>query len=108
MVDEDNRYKVVNGTAYHKETPDDLIRLLESLRQTKERILLVYGDVKTGKKAEVSNMDRGSVGRSTGQYKIPLIIRTSRSLGGEAIMDHNILQIKKSRGGEVIYNRILG
>jgi len=35
----------------------------------------------------------GTVGRSTGTNKIPLLIKTKRSFGGGAILDHCIVKI---------------
>lgn len=31
------RYKVVNGTSYHEETPDEVVRILESYIERTER-----------------------------------------------------------------------
>lgn len=103
---EEITYKEVNGTSYHSETPDDLVRVLESLRQTKERVILVYGDPSTCTPFPRYIPERGRIGRSSGKYKIPLLVRTSRSLGGEGILDHCIIQIKKSKGGEIIYELV--
>jgi len=105
LPSEKKEYKVVNGTYYDKRTPDDLVSVLESVRQKKERVVLVYGNVETGEVWESATTERGTIGRSTGSEKIPLLVRTSRSLGGEAILDYCILQVLKSRGGEIIYQR---
>jgi hypothetical protein len=99
-------YKEVNGTSYHSDTPDDLIKILEEYRLSKERVIFIYGDVKTGIPwPAFGPPDRGSISRSMGKNKIPILVRTARSLGGVAILDHCILEIRKSRGGEVIYRR---
>ncbi len=100
-----DNYKVVNGTSYHKETPDDLIALLEKLRTSGERVILLYGDIKTGIPWETyGRFDRGRIGRSMGASKIPLLIRTRRSLGGEGILDHCIVQIRESsKNGKFLY-----
>jgi len=96
-------YKVVNGTHYDSRTPDDLITLLESIRATRKRVRLIIGDTTTGKVWESATPDRGRIGRSTGPQHIPLLVRTSRSLGGEGILDYCILQVRESVGGRPIW-----
>lgn len=45
------QYKIRNGTAYHEDTPEEVVRILESARQSGRGILLrfCYGDTKTGR-----------------------------------------------------------
>ena len=102
------KYKAVNGISYHISTPDDLINKLEQIRNRHERVVLHYGNVETGELWESATPDRGTIGNSMGPVKIPLLIRTSRSYGGEGILDHCILKITESRGGRVIYSRKCG
>jgi len=91
--------------AFDPRTPDDLCALLCSLNHTRARVVLVYGDVETGEMWESATPERGRIGRSTGTSKIPLLVRTSRSFGGEAVLDHCILQMRESQGGKVLYQR---
>jgi hypothetical protein len=100
---EADKYKVVGGTSYHKETPDEVVRALETARNTGSRVKLYYGDVKTGRDWHEEYDTVGTVGRSTGEIKIPLLIKTGRSLGGGGILDHCIVKIKDTRTGHVIY-----
>lgn len=101
----EKEYKVVNDTSYDSRTPDDLVRLLEKVRLEKMRIVIVYGDVETCKPWEEVIANRGRIGRSSGSVKIPILIKTDRSMGGEGILDHCIIQIKESLGGKVLYDR---
>lgn len=39
----------------------------------------------------------GTVGRSTGKVKIPLLVHNSRSMGGGGILTHCIIGIRLSR-----------
>ena len=96
-------HKTIDGTSYHSLTDDKAIEVLENSRHTKKRIVLVYGDVNTGK--VWGDIDRGHIGRSTGDIKIPIIIKTCRSTGGHAILDHCILEIRESVGGKVLYKK---
>ena len=93
-------YKIVNETCYHSETPDELIQVLEKLRQTKQRVAIWYGNTNTGAEWEAPVPERGTIGRSTGTRKIPLLVKTSRSLGGEALLTHCIVKITESSGSK--------
>ena len=106
LTDKENglKYKVYNGTAYHIETPDKLVRVLDQLLQTQERIIIDYGDTTTGRSWDEVNDISGRIGRSTGNIKIPLLIHNRRSMGGGAILDHCIIGIKTSKGKRVIYS----
>ena len=96
---------LVNGTTYHDATPAKVCEILEESLKTRKRLVLVYGNVDTLEVWENATPDRGHVGRSMGPIKIPLLIRTSRSHGGEGILDRCIIEIRESRGGRVLYRR---
>lgn len=101
-----NRYKITpSGTAYHIETPDDLVKIMEQLRENNTRVTFDFGDTVTGESWEEEFDITGRIGRSTGRIKIPLLIKTSRSWGGGAILDHCILSIKyaNKKDGGIIY-----
>ena len=100
-------YKIIQETAYHIDTPDRVVMLLERSRQERIRLRLYYGDKETGRDwCEVYDTV-GYVGRSTGRIKIPLLIKTSRSSGGGAILDNCIVKIeyanKAKQGRRVLY-----
>ena len=67
-----NKYKKVNGTSYHKETSQEVINILEQTRLSCKRIRLWLGE--DGKSWNEENDIIGYIGRSTGEYKIPLLI----------------------------------
>ncbi len=95
--------KLANGTAYNTETKQEVIDVLEKVRQNKTRIIVDYGDVKTGRSwNEIYNI-QGYIGRSTGQIQIPLLVFNSRSLGGGALLDDCIVKIVTSKGKKVLY-----
>lgn len=96
-------YQEVNGTFYNKSTPKDLIEVLERARENKTRIVLDYGDTKTGKSWGEVNDIKGYVGRSTGTIKIPLLVFNSRSLGGGGMLDHCILSVHTTKGHRLLY-----
>jgi len=97
------KYKEVNGTSYHSETNDKVISVLENCRRNNIRIILDYGDTKTGKSWNEVYDITGRISRSTGTNKIPILLHNSRSRGGCGILDHCIIGIKESRGKRLLY-----
>ena len=93
--------KIVNGTSYKDTTDDEVIRILETCRISKKRIRLFYG--LQGEPWNEENDTIGNVGRSTGKNKIPLLIKSSRSMGGGAILDDCIYRIDTKDGKGKIF-----
>ena len=89
-------YKEVNGTSYHEQTNDQVVRVLERVRRQQYRIRVHYGDVETGKDWNDQYDVTGTVGRSTGPIKVPLLIHNAMSHGGGSILDHCIVRIRYS------------
>jgi hypothetical protein len=90
-------YKVSeSGTYYSNETPDELIRVLDSIRGTHQRVKIYLGDKNTGRDWMEEDGKVGKIGRSTGTVKVPLLIKTINSHGGEAILDDCIVKIVTS------------
>ena len=89
----DNKYKVVNGTSYKENTPDAVINILETARQNGTRVRLFFGNKESGLDWMESYDVIGTIGRSCGNIKIPLLIKKSNSMGGPAILDDCIVKI---------------
>ena len=85
---------LTNGTSYHSDTSDDVIRILETSRSGGFKIRMFYGDVGTG----ISWMEEydtiGRLSRSYGPLKIPILVKTRKSTGGGAILDNCIVAIQ--------------
>lgn len=95
--DKDTIYKVSDsGTYYSEKTPDDVIRVLESLRGKSQRIKIYVGDKVTGKDWMEESDKIGKIGRSSGPIKIPILLSTIDSTGGGAILDDCIVKIVTS------------
>lgn len=87
------RYKVYNDTWYWFDTPDRVIQILDGAMKNHERIRVFYGDTETGRDWCEFFDTIGYVSRSCGNFKIPLLINNSRSIGGTSILDGNIVKI---------------
>lgn len=88
------QYKVANGTYYGIKTPDEVIRILEQYRGTDARLRIFCGDTATGKAWTEEWNIIGTIGRSTGRIKIPLLIAKVNSMGGPGLLEENILAIR--------------
>jgi hypothetical protein len=99
----ENKYIEVNGTSYQKGTPKEVIDVLENARTSRTRIKLYYGDHETGKDWKETMDTVGTIGRSTGSIKVPLLIKLSKSTGGGAILTDSIVKIKDVKTGKVLY-----
>jgi hypothetical protein len=95
--------QVVNGTHYNKNTPPEVIEALERLRLSKDRCRVWYGEAKTGKVWDEEYDVCGTVGRSTGSCKIPLLIANARSMGGPGLLDHCIVRIDNIYTRRTVY-----
>lgn len=94
-VTHEKGYKIVSGTAYHKDTPDDLIRVLERIMH-RTRIVVDY--------TYIDEYERfGYVGRSTGRYRVPLLVYNERSTGGPQLSTNEIVRIRTSKGRELLW-----
>ena len=99
-------YKIVNGTSYNTNTPDEVINVLERCRKEQTRIILDYGDTETGESWNETFNITGRIGRSAGSIKIPILVYNKRCIGGFGVLDHCIVGIKESRGGKVLYKQV--
>lgn len=84
---------VVDGTTYDAATPPQVIRILEDARRRGTRLRLHYGDASTGRDWLEEFDVSGTIGRSMGPQKIPILLATRRSHGGGAILTGCIVKI---------------
>jgi hypothetical protein len=88
----------INGTYYHRETPQRVVDILERVRISGCRVRIHYGDTTTGRDWFDEWDVTGTIGRSMGPIRIPLIIANSRSYGGCGMLDHCIIRIRYTTG----------
>ena len=81
------------GNYYHDTTPPAVVAILDRCMKSEERIRIFLGDTETGADWCEECDTIGTVGRSTGWKKTALLIRTSRSMGGGAILADCIVRI---------------
>lgn len=92
--------RIVDGYYFHNSTPVSVCDVIVRFRSY--RLKIWYGDTETGR--AWGDVSTGSIGRSTGERKIPLLIANRRSSGGEAILDDAIVRIdyaNKKHGGTI-------
>jgi hypothetical protein len=81
------------GTYFHHDTPSAVATALENARLLGKRIRIWLGDSVTGKSWLEEYDVTGTVGRSMGPIKIPLLMPSPHSRGGGAISDHSIVRL---------------
>lgn len=84
-------YQVANGTYYSQTTPYLVITHLENARAGGYRVRLFYGDNGRCWNDEYDTI--GTVSRSAGTIKAPLLLTSTRSMGGGVILEHRIVRI---------------
>lgn len=102
-------YRVIDsGTAYEikrvsqngmteefKHVDDALISVLEQCIASGERVRIWYGDINTGRAWNEEYDVTGTICRSCGNIKIPLLVRCSRSYGGGALLTSCLIRVDK-------------
>ncbi|MCK4666869.1 hypothetical protein KAU33_08975 [Candidatus Dependentiae bacterium] len=87
-------YVEMNGTRYDEDTPEELIHVLEQVRNLGLRIKLCYGDQMTGRDWEETCDIKGYVSRSTGKIKVPILVYNTRNISGSEIPTAHIVKIE--------------
>lgn len=86
----------------HKENKK-LWTLLALLVHTDKRIRIWYGDTETGRSWNDEYDIIGTIGRSNGAIKIPILLNNSRSRRGTGLLDFNIIRIDDIKAKRTIY-----
>lgn len=90
------------GLWFSTETEQHIKDIIVRLYLSKKRVRFHWGDTKTGRDWGDTYDVCGTVGRTSGIQKIPLLIHNSRSRGGGAILDHCIVKITESSGAKKV------
>jgi len=90
------------GTWFSIDTPDRVIDVLEDARVRLVPVRVFYGDRQTGRDWMEEYDVCGRVSRSNGGIKIPILLYSSRSMGGGSLLTNCILKII-SREKRILY-----
>ena len=72
---------------------EELINIILRAYKYKFRIRLFYGDIHTGRSWNEEYDVMGTIGRTTGNIKIPILVHNKRSLGGGALYLPSVIRI---------------
>lgn len=97
------RYVQYENLFFEEGTNEQVKRVLEDCFKSNTRIVVDYGDILTGNSWNECYNISGTVGRTAGKIKIPILVYNSRSLGGGAISCASIVAIKTSKGKKLLY-----
>lgn len=86
-----------DGTHFHPDTPIALVEVLERCRRDNTKVRLFIGDRETGKTWDEERDVAGTIGRSIGPCKVPLIGHP-QSIGGPHLLDHCVLAVLVGHG----------
>lgn len=97
-----SREKIDLGTWFDPDTHPEVKRQLELAMKGGYRLRIEYGDRDTGQ-AWSDRPEAGTISRSMGPMKVPLLIRRAGSYGGDAISDASIVKISETPGGRLLW-----
>jgi len=80
-------------TLYDPRTPEPVCRILDSYLRSRARLRLFLGDEETGRDWLEENDVIGTIGRSMGPIRIPLLIANSRNSGGGALLSRCVVRL---------------
>lgn len=89
-------YQWDGGTAYDIGTLPEVCRVLEAARTSGASIRVWYGDTETGRSWMDEHDVSGTVARSTGPIRVPLLVRPGAT-DGPQMLDHCIMKIISAR-----------
>lgn len=99
-----NLYVLQSESMYfHSETDPDVIDAITSAYRNKTRVRVFLGNTATGQAWSDENDVLGTIGRSSGECKTPLLIANARSCGGGAILTQCIVAIVDTKTGRFLY-----
>lgn len=105
----EKQYKtVIDGQplpiAYHIETPDSMVQILETIREGKTRCRYHWGNIETGEDWGDTFDVKGYIGLSRGsEARYPILVYNTRSMGGGSMLTSCIVKITRTNGGATIY-----
>jgi len=89
------------GIQFRIDTPIELANKLIELKESKTRIVVDFGDIKTNVSWNEVYDISGYIGKSTGLKPILLLVHNKRSFGGGELSTNKIISIKTSRGKHI-------
>lgn len=82
-----------NKLKVYKNVNNSLMNILLNSFAYRFRIRIWYGDQETGRSWNEQYDTMGRIGRTTGNIKIPILVKNSRSWGGEVVLVGSIIRI---------------
>ena len=93
MEETESKYIQHEGTSYDKDTDPEVMRIFSKYMHAGIRIRIFLGYKETGIEWNEECDTMGYVGRSSGKYKVPILLKTGLSSGGGAVLTAHILKI---------------
>lgn len=97
------KYKQIGEFFFEEGTDEQVANVVNRMYQTKKRYKVYFGCVDTGKVYAEEYDTIGTVGKSTGQIKIPLMITRKGNMGGGALLPSLIVAVREMDTNYFIY-----
>lgn len=97
-----NRYEN-SGFFFDSRTPAAVRYAIECAHASRRRVRVFYGDTETGEAWPEEYDVMGTIGRSCGRVKVPLLMASARSTGGGALLDACIVAIIDTKTRAFLY-----
>lgn len=95
--------KEENETEVYTQVDNCLMATLSECYRQKRRVRLWYGDRKSGESYFEDFETTGRIGRSCGDFKIPLVIANSRSWGGGALLVGSLIRVDDIKARKTLW-----
>jgi hypothetical protein len=92
---------MINGTFYSDNTPGNLIKVLELLVASQERVTIHFGNISTGQ-VWADATESGYLGRSHPEGHGLIMLPTRKSKSGTYLTTEHIIKIT-AKGGRIVY-----
>ena len=96
--------KLADGTVEdYASVNEGLMKVLKKYENYPRRVRIWYGDRQTGESWNDEYDVTGTIGRTNGQIKIPIILNNKRSLGGPALLVGSIIRVDDIEGKKTLW-----
>ena len=92
-----------NKLEVYKNVNDSLMTILLNSYANHFRVRIWYGDTETGRSWDEEYGVTGTIGRTNGNIKIPIMVNNSRSLGGRLVLVDSIIRIDDIKDKRTLY-----
>lgn len=84
----------VSGLYFPADTAPRVADVIAQCAASRARVRVFYGDTSTGRAWAEENDVTGTIGRSTGPCRVPLLVNNARSYGGGSLLSARVVAVR--------------